>query len=364
MNRYYYYLVAVNMLVNIIVFIPKILLNERKSGAVMAIVLAIFIALFLLYCYTNLMNQFPGKGLPELLKENTAKWFYTVTIFLHGIMWFIAGLITLIGFTDLIKRFMNPDMPQTMIVIVFLAFITYAALLDSKKVLYSIEIILLLSMPLIVVIFIKAYTSESLNWDFVRLPLTYYYKLPDYTTISACAYTFQGFLNISIFNRVFTKKQVLKGNMLIGIGLFGLVTLFTTMFIPIGFQGFQGVGDLVFPWIVTSDSMRMQFIFVERVLYIFLLLFVGLSIINIVIHWHVAVEYFKCIFTFKKLEWKGRNLSDYVIFLAFWVLTLTIANYLTEYQALKYTMIWLNFLIPFNLFGIAILWYFMRRAKA
>lgn len=72
MIRYFFlYLLFINMIVNVIVFVPRTLINERFEGAVMAIIIGIPFTIILLYFYTNALVKFPGKGLPEILYDHT-----------------------------------------------------------------------------------------------------------------------------------------------------------------------------------------------------------------------------------------------------------------------------------------------------
>ncbi|PTY78524.1 hypothetical protein B5V88_09320 [Heyndrickxia sporothermodurans] len=51
MNRYFLYLVLINMLINVIMFVPKILIEYRFDGTVMGILIAIPISLSLTFLF-------------------------------------------------------------------------------------------------------------------------------------------------------------------------------------------------------------------------------------------------------------------------------------------------------------------------
>lgn len=99
-------------------------------------------------------------------------------------------------------------------------------------------------------------------------------------------YIFSGYLNMVFFNKVFQKPVETKRIWMFG--LLGLGILLTSFYIPIGFHGADGVGDYTYPWVSTADSMRIELGIVERVMYIFIVLYTGISAISIGVHWHAA----------------------------------------------------------------------------
>ncbi|WP_342044933.1 hypothetical protein [Bacillus sp. OTU530] len=94
MNQYFYYLIIVNMVANIVACVPKILLEARVS-----MILALIMGSIVTYIIAHFFNKFPGKGLPELLKEYTSKWIAIPLLMLLTVGWFSAGLTTLINYS-------------------------------------------------------------------------------------------------------------------------------------------------------------------------------------------------------------------------------------------------------------------------
>ncbi|MFC6605289.1 GerAB/ArcD/ProY family transporter [Ectobacillus funiculus] len=109
MNRYYY-LIIVNMIANIVASVPRILLDARAKGAIVSMILALITCSMVTYITARFFNKFPGKGLPELLKEYTPKWVTIPFLMLLAVGWFATGLTTLINYSFLLKRFLTPDM--------------------------------------------------------------------------------------------------------------------------------------------------------------------------------------------------------------------------------------------------------------
>ncbi|MFB9760186.1 GerAB/ArcD/ProY family transporter [Ectobacillus funiculus] len=362
MNRYFYYLIIVNMVANIVACVPRILLEARTKGAIVSMILALITGSIVTYTIARFFNKFPGKGLPELLKEYTPKWIAIPLLMLLAIGWFSAGLTTLINYSFLLKRFLTPDMPLQWIASIFLCFISFGILMSSKSVLYTLEAILVFNIPLVILIMIKAYTSEGMEWDFVKEAIMYIYHTPSYSAFSAALFSSIGAVNLIIFNRVFTKKQRMT-LLQLGIIFFTLIgNLATTYFVPIGYIGFYHLDRVVYPWVFTSDALRLEFGFIERVLFIFLVLYLAVSFLSILIHWHVVIELLKKMIWLERFKWKEHNLTPYLFVVVFWFISLQTSSYLTEYQVTLYTSYFLNCLPAFLIATFLVLWLIKRRA--
>lgn len=359
MNRYFYYLIIVNMITNVLTFIPRILLNERLSGSLIAIPIGTIIGTVLLYLFIKQISQFPEMGLPEILEKYLSKWFKNIYIFFNGLMWFHAGLFTLLSFITITKVFISPDMSGYLITSMFLLLLCFSILMPTKKVLYATELLILLNLPFILIILIKAIFNDYFSWDSVRIFFTHYREVPTWSAISAATFIYFGFANLVIFNREFQKIS-LKWVWLIM--LFGLQVLLVTMLGPIGFHGaVKGVDSYVFPWVRTADSMRMELGFVERVIYIFLLLHINISLVSITIHWHVSIELFKSIFP--KVKIKGKYVTGYIVSAIFAVLTLILDGITSEDNHFTIMKSWINCIIPAAIFMNLILLLAIRRKK-
>lgn len=363
MSRYYYYLIFINMVANIIASVPVILMHYRKDGTVISMIIAIIIGMIQVIIYTRFFNSFPGMTLPDLLKKSTSKWFYIPFQVILAFIWFVAGTITIVTFTFLLKRFLTPDMEIWLIGSSILVFVLFGCLMKTDRILYTIEIILTLTFPLILFIFLKAYGSNYINWDYVKIAARQINHMPNLIAFSACFYLFLGTANLFIFNRFFTTKQNFRLKQISIIGLMMIVTLFTTYFIPIGFNGFNHIDELVYPWISTSDSLRMKYGFIERVLFVFLLFYLAIAFLSILVHWHVCTEFLKYTFNLNNLKWKGFSYGQYIPVVVYPTLSLYLILKLDEYQLIKYTGYF--YVILFLIFPLValLLWYIKRRMK-
>ncbi|MFB9761308.1 GerAB/ArcD/ProY family transporter [Ectobacillus funiculus] len=363
MNRYFYYLILVNMIANVVASVPRILLAAKTKGAIVSMILALIMGSMVTYIMARFFNKFPGKGLPELLQEYTPKWITIPLLMFLVTGWFSAGLTTLINYSFLLKRFLTPDMSLQWITSIFLCFISFGILMSSKSVLYTVETLLVFNIPLVLIIMIKAYTSEGMEWDYVKESVMYIYHTPSYSAFSTALFPALGAVNLIIFNRVFTKKQRMT---LLQIGLIFFLlagNLATTYFVPIGYIGFEHIDRLGYPWVRTSDAMRLEFGFIERVLFIFLMLYLAVSFLSILIHWHVVIELLKKVIWLKWFKWKERNLTPYLFVGVFWFISMQMASHLTEYQVTLYSNYFFNCLPAFFTIILLVLWFINRRAK-
>lgn len=363
MSRYYYYLVLINMIANVIASVPAILLHFHDDGAVSAMIIAVFAGTFLVFSYTRFFNNFPGMTLPELLQKTTAKWFYQPFILILALTWFIAGMITLITYTFLLIRYLTPEMPIIQICLSILLAVIFGCLMKTDRVLYTIEIILLLTVPLTIFIFIKAYTSENLRWEFVKEAALYFNQLPNLEAFSACFFLFLGSANLIIFNRFFKNKQNFGIKQIVLTIVISMMTLFTTYFIPIGFNGVESIGELVYPWITTSDSLRMKFSLIERVLFIFILFYLGIAFLSILIHWHVSIELLKYVFNFEKIKFKGVKFGVFLPIPFYIGIPLYFVLLLNENQLFRFSSVFYNILIIFFPIMLILFFFIKRRMK-
>ncbi|TXK81362.1 hypothetical protein [Paenibacillus sp. N3.4] len=293
MNRYFYYPVIVCMLTNTILFIPSILIKNRFHGAIPAMVLSVILGTLLAHLFTRGIMRFPGKGVPEVLAMYAPKWARVSLLLFLSCMWFTAGGMVLVCYCRILQRFVNPDF-SIFILIGFVGLVcAWSASNDSKTVLYINEIVIILNLPFIGFILFKALASQNMDWDAVRVMTHYSFGIPSWESLASASHIFTGYVNWTIFNRNFQVDA--KRQFLWLIPLVGTTVLITTFFIPIGFHGTYGVDQLNYIWESTADSMRVEFGFIERVLFIFLLLYLSIAMIYIMTTWHLGSELMKSV---------------------------------------------------------------------
>ncbi|WP_246942056.1 GerAB/ArcD/ProY family transporter [Bacillus pinisoli] len=352
----------INMLINIFLYVPNILLEERFNGSVLGIVLGCIIGTLFLYVFTLSMNKFPRLGLPEIL-NNIPKWFRLFFLCFFSIIWFLAGCVTLLAFNNVTIRFVNPDISGINMISVFtIAVILMIARLKSDKVLYTIEILFVVNSPLILIIILQAYFHEYINWNSIVEVGTHFKAMPSLSVLAAASFTFSGYANMVIFNRVFKEKVRLKWLWVIPI--IGFINLCTTFFIPIGFWGADGAGDLTFPWVTTADTLFIEFGPIERLITLFILLYVSVSIISVVVHWHVAFEVIKSMIGTDNKKVKNRSIIHFMILAVFGGIVIFLEYQLREQSILEFGEYWLNVRLPSEALLVLLLLFLARRKKA
>ncbi|QQZ10066.1 GerAB/ArcD/ProY family transporter [Heyndrickxia vini] len=322
MNRYFLYLVLINMLINVIMFVPKILIEYRFEGAVMGILIAVPISLCITFLFIKAMSKFPEQGFPEIFASSQHRLLKITCFSMMQFLWFSAGLITLLEFIDILNRFINPEFPKLMILAIYLVSICFVIQLPTDRVMYLLEIVLFINTPLIGFIIFKAYTNENISWDAILEVGTHLFEMPNLKVIGTATYVFTGFTNLIIFNRVI--KKTLSNWNFVAIFLLGCVSLFTTFFIPIGFNGADQTEEFLYPWISTSDSIRMVYSPIERVIFLFLIFYMSTVLISVSVHWHVAFELMKG--TFKKKSSKKQNGTVIALYVCLSIVGVTFTN--------------------------------------
>lgn len=348
------------MLINVFMFVPNILLRERFSGSIMAIPLGVLIGSVLLFVFIRSLNRFPRLGVPEIL-EATPRWFRYGFLAYFSVIFIMAGAIILLAFNNVIMRFINPHISGFNMISAFVVFLVIILLhLKSDKILYTLEIIIVLNIPLVLLVVFEAYTNNYLTINSVFEVGTHVFEYPSWSAISAATFIFSGYANMVVFNRVFKEKINLKH--LWFVPIVGLVNLVTSVLIPIGFWGADGVGDLTFPWISTADALNIEYGPIERLITVFILLYISISLLSVTIHWHVALHIIRSILKIERFDRKRRFRIDFAIVGSMGVGVFILQDQLREKDIFKLGEMWLNIRFPSEVF-LVILMYFLARRK-
>ncbi|TBL74580.1 hypothetical protein [Paenibacillus thalictri] len=288
MFRYTYYHVLYVGLINIMMFVPSILIRERFTGAILGMLIAIVIgsvmALSMMVCF----EHFPGLGLPEICDLYLPKWLTTFNCLLASIfIWLPAGVIVVYSYSETIRMFFYPDMNPYMNLLLMAGAAAWASSRSTRTVQFINEITTIVSSPVIFIILMKAIFGPNLNWDAIRYVSGYIKEPPSFLTVASATFLFSGYMSLTIFNRLHTEGFKFRFRWLVP--LFGTLFLSVTFFVPIGFHGTVGVEKFVYLWSMTADSMVLEYGFINRVLYVFLLIFTGLSLLFVMNTWHISI---------------------------------------------------------------------------
>ncbi|QJD81749.1 hypothetical protein [Cohnella herbarum] len=291
MARYFYYHVLYVGMINIMLFVPSILEQHRFNGAVSAMAIAIVVGTILAYVTTSLFLRFPGMGLADIYNNLMPRGIAVALNLAGSVVWMLAGILVIYSYSATIQQFFNPDMnPYLFLLLMTIAGI-WGASRCTRTVQFAQEILLLLCAPLILMILLKAIFSPWLDWDAIRVTSGYVRTTPSFISFCAATFIFAGYNTLAVYNRLLPKGTKIRFRWITP--LFCTFFLFVSFFIPIGFHGTVGVGEHIYLWSETADSMILEYGFVYRVLYLFLLLYTALSLMFVMNTWHTAMEFIK-----------------------------------------------------------------------
>jgi hypothetical protein len=226
--------------------------------------------------------------------------------------------------------------------------------------LYGLEIILFVTLPLIVYGIVKALVNPEFNWDSVLQITTYIWHKPDLMSLSAATFSFSGYINLAIFNRVFHGLK-LKHVWILGVE--GLLVLLLTFLVPIGYFGTVSIERHVYTWFSTADSIRIKSFIIERMLFIFYFSYMTLSLVSVIVHWHVGLELFKsAISSAKKQSPKVEQWKEWFILCLFSGVVLSLI-WLDQYQLNMMGAWFLQIRWFGEMFLIALLFYCYRKMR-
>lgn len=362
MSRFVYYLILTNMIANLVAVVPRILISKSSDGALLAIIIALGFGIFMNWLFINTMSSFPGKTVPQLFERHLSKWVAVPAVLLLALVWYIAGIQTLITYIDIMQHFLTSDMSVYLLFLMFIPCITLGFFMHIRNVMFSLEVLLVMLAPVMLLFLGELYFTRHVDWDYVKIAMTHVEKMPDYSAFSATSFLFMGAFDLILFNSLLTKKMKFGAKQAGIVALFGAVALFTIYFMPIGILGFDEVEETLYPMILTSDSLRMKFGVVERVIFIFQLNFLAFAFLNILLHWHVTFKFLQFAFRTEKLKGKRRHFSNGVLIAALWGAALYLMIQETEYDLFTYSEYYFNTLPAVFVLLMILLFIVKRRA--
>ncbi len=359
-SRYFYCLFLMISLINIINFVPRVLIDRRFDGALMSIVTAVGLGTLFVYLFTVLIAKFPGKGIPEIIKPLLPRIMVPPILLIFAVLWCMAGVVTLLSFVDITLRYISPDTNPYLVELGFLVLVCICCRFDPVSLLYGLEVILSITLPLILYGLVKALLNPDFNWDSVLQIMTYIWHKPDIKSLAAATFSFSGYMNMAIFNRVFHKLK-LKHIWILAVE--GLLVLLLTFLVPLGYFGTVGVERHVYTWFSTADSIKIQSFIIERMLFVFYFSYMTLSLVSVIIHWHVGLELIKAMFSSSgKLSPKAVRWKDGIILCVFSGVAISLMQ-LDQYHLNKLGMWFLQTRWYGEMLMIALLFYCYRKVR-
>lgn len=215
------------------------------------------------------------------------KWAASILLIFYGVWWYFSSVIILVSFVDITTRYISPDVSPYIILLGFTVVVALSARLDSESIIYALEMILYMTIPFIIYMVWRVFSSPYFSWDAVRQIITHAWNMPNYKSIAAATYVYTGYVNMVVFNRIFHKFRLRHIWAIIAVSI---LTLLISVFAPIGILGAEGAGGYVYPAFSTIDSLRIRYFIIERMIFVFFVVFMCLSLVNSIVHWHVGKE--------------------------------------------------------------------------
>lgn len=294
MNRYVFYHYFIVCFTNLMLLVPYRLIADRFDGSVMALLISPIFGGIMLYMFTTGLSAFPNEGFPEIFSHFYPRWLVRIIMVYKAVVILVSSTIVIASYAVIITRFLNPEGNPYVLVAVLMIICGFGATRSTVTINFILEIMLILNIPFIAFIKYKTMSNPLMNWDAVIIIAKHYNKLPSLLVFASAAFVFTGFLNLTIFNRVLPPNFRFKYRWVFPILAF--LILAVTFFIPIGIHGTEAVSHYVYIWSATADSTKMMYGFIERMLFIFLVVLINLCLTFTMIGWHMALEFLRSIF--------------------------------------------------------------------
>lgn len=352
MKRYFFYIVIINAIANIVIFLAKILVPYHDEGALMAIILSLPIGTILIYFFSKAIMKFPNKSFSEMLELSLPYWLQVVIMLVFCPAWYISGILMLSGTIDITEVFIDPHTSPYLVLIAYVILVIFSINTEGATILYGLEIFLFFVIPALLFVYFKAVSSPFFNWNSCIETLTHTFTLPNLSSIAVATYNFSGYTDMIVFNRDFKGKFELKHLWIYPLLLFILQVF--TLFMPIGFLGTQDSSDFAFPWLASSDCMVIKTGLIERTLFIYLLIYLVASLVNVIVHWYVSFELFKELFL-DKFKIKNTKAVNWCILSSFAILPFIFITFVTQESKPLIFKLWLSIRIFLEIILVALI---------
>ncbi|MFC4102774.1 hypothetical protein [Paenibacillus xanthanilyticus] len=363
MSRYFYYHIVLVALLNLMLFVPHILIRYRFSGALTSMAISVVVGTGLCLMFTSIMCKYPGQGLPEILNQFLPRSVTLPFMIFMAVMWIIGPSIAVVSYAVLINRFINPDTSPILVLVLLCVVCLYAATRPTMTIIFLIEMGLVLNLPLILFILFKAVRNDAINWDAIHTVANYWTQMPKWNAIGAATYIFTGYVNLAVYNRAMPPNVRIRHRWTIP--LVGLLVLAMTFFVPIGFHGTETVDEYLYVWSLTADSMIMSYGFIERVIFVFLIMYLNLTLIYTASGWHQAIEFLKGLAKDYKPDIDGVPMkkAGVLIGTAIVVATVLYLYLFNEKITFQLSEYWLGFRLIVEIATVGFLFMLVRKGK-
>jgi spore germination protein KB len=288
MSRYYYYLVLINTITNSIIYLPKVLIQDRYNGASMAILISIPFGALLLYFFTKSLKKLNSLALPEILEYYFPRWLQISIMVIFSPGWYFSGVILLSSAVDISKLMINPDTSTFWILLLLVGLVILVIRYQSKTILFGLEIFIIGIFGVMLFIYARSIININFNWDSIIEVEKHTFTLPTLFSFAIATYSFSGSIDMASYNSAFKDKLQFKYLWVLPLIIMSIMIL--SFIIPIGLLGSEAVGKYAYPLITATDTLSLKTGVIDRVFIIFLVVYLLIAILNIIVHWKVSLE--------------------------------------------------------------------------
>ncbi|WP_078409883.1 GerAB/ArcD/ProY family transporter [Priestia abyssalis] len=132
---------------------------RAKQDAWIAVLFATLISLGLLWIYTEIQKQYPGKDFVDILQSLLGKWLATPLILLYALYFFSDASFNFYEFGEIIRTSFLTDTPQFAILGVFIFTVVYMVILGVEVIARTAEIL----MPVLIIFLLSTYLVASMS---------------------------------------------------------------------------------------------------------------------------------------------------------------------------------------------------------
>ncbi|WP_236587619.1 hypothetical protein [Tumebacillus amylolyticus] len=355
-SRYYYFLMYLNFIVCIIEFTPKLIYSERYSSSLPSLLVALLITSVMVIVFESRMNRFPGATIAQIMTGACSKSLQKALFLCNLLLSYWVGLIFLVSFAQIAHKFISPDLSTGLLFGVFLVLVVFSSLLDSKSILFMVEIVVLFQIPFSVIVFLIFAFDPDIRFDFILEAASYIRNWPSYQMIAAGTFLFNGYTTRFVFHEHLVQSNPKKRHVFVVAT--GLLLLLAYYLIPVGYLGLAGIGHDGDVWFTTTYSMKLTYFFIERFLVVFLMMQIGVSLMFVIVCWHSSLKFLTLANLMNGGKQKWISISAFFFgSVLFWV-------FLDE-TAIRNSFRWfLNIKLPFEFAMMGVLvWCARRKAE-
>lgn len=339
MNHYRLGLIGIVMLITPIVYLPRLFIESRYNGAIPAFFVSVLAGTLISIWFLNSMRTFKGLTLIEVLEQHAPAYLSWPARVVVSIAGYAGGAVVLMTMSSVTVRFINPTMDIHVLLLCFVLAGGWSALRTSQALMFGMEYWVLLCVPLLLFLWYKSASNPMFDLDAILTMTDYLAVTPAWHLILVSSFIFTGFISFYVFKEAAKWQASLHEAWIIPLA--GLIIFCGFFFIPFGVHGTQAVDHYIYIWMNTADSIQMKHGLIERGVFIYLAVYMIISLLFISISWHSATMWIlKSDQSGVEVSSKKRLRYQRLLVVVVGILVFVCAHYISEQQLYRFTTYW------------------------